>query len=80
MRDKMNKDEIKHQRTEKLEYELPALIHNKISDIEEAFEMAKTLYKRTNNHRAENAKHHLALALGELRTAHEWAEEKKVYV
>jgi len=68
------KARVRREKTNYLEAELPAMLHNHIYDIEKAFEMAKTLYKRTDSPQAENAKHHLAEALGELRKASEWAD------
>lgn len=78
MRDKM--EDYSHKPTRWLELEMHAMIKNHMDEIEKAFKMAYTLYKRTNDHRAENAKHHLAQALSELAYAEKWAdayEEKK---
>jgi len=71
------KERVKRERTEFLENKLPASIHNHTYDIEKAFERSKTLYKRTNSPQAENVKHHLAIALGELKKASEWADAIK---
>jgi hypothetical protein len=67
-------EDYSHKKSEYLALESTAIIKNHTEDLEKAFKMLQILYKRTDSPQAEQAKHYVASALGELKKAHEWAE------
>jgi hypothetical protein len=58
-----------HKTNSYLALEADAILKNRTEDLEDSFRMLSILYARTDNAAAEKAKHHLAIALGELKAA-----------